>query len=80
MLHQERGFTLSRAVGASLPGTVLVDQVLHVVLLDESGSDDHSWSELAELARNRGLEVTADQLRQLPYEVLVTDRILRWIE
>jgi hypothetical protein len=80
MLHQERGFTMSGAVGDSLPGTVIVRQVLHVVLRDESGSNDHSWSELAELARSRGLDVTADQLRQLPYEVLVTDRILRWLE
>jgi hypothetical protein len=82
MLHRERGFTTSTLPdGAeSLPARVFVRQVLNVVLPDEDDGDDHPWSWLAELARSRGLEVDADQLRHLPYEVLLTDRLLEWIE
>jgi hypothetical protein len=31
------------------------------------------------LARARGLEVTAEDLQGLPYEVILTDRVTRWL-
>jgi hypothetical protein len=57
--------------------------VLNVVLSDDDETaavEDHPWSWLAELARARGLNVTADDLRGLPYEVLLTDKLERWLE
>ncbi|XTZ15757.1 hypothetical protein ACQSSU_30890 [Micromonospora echinospora] len=46
---------------------------------DEESGEEHLWSWLAELAEARGLEVTADDLRGLPYEVVFTDAVSRWL-
>jgi hypothetical protein len=54
--------------------------VLNVVLPDDDESeDDHPWSWLAELAQARGLDLTAEDLQALPYEVILTDRVIRWL-
>ncbi|WP_207782225.1 hypothetical protein [Phytoactinopolyspora limicola] len=51
--------------------------VLNTVLPDDDDTgEDHPWEWLAELARGRGLMVTAGDLRGLPYEVELTDRVL----
>jgi hypothetical protein len=34
---------------------------------------------LADLARARGLNVSANDLRSLPYEVIFTDEVRRWL-
>jgi hypothetical protein len=53
---------------------------LNVVLPDDDDSEeDHPWEWLAELARERGLSVAAEHLRNLPYRVELTDRVLRLI-
>ncbi|MFG1950989.1 hypothetical protein [Micromonospora sp. NPDC048830] len=53
---------------------------MSAVLPDEEESgEDHPWSWLAELAQARGLEVTADDLRGLPYEVVFTEAVSRWL-
>ncbi|WP_094978046.1 hypothetical protein, partial [Micromonospora echinospora] len=80
LLHADRGFTVTaRSTGAPGDGTIplhetrdsLTQQVLIVVLPDdEESGEEHPWSWLAELAQARGLEVTADDLRGLPYEVV----------
>ena len=44
---------------------------------DDECADHHPWSWLAELARARGLDVTAENLRDLPYEVMFTDKVRR---
>ncbi len=82
MLHRERGFTISTppAEANTLPASSFVRDTLNTVLPDEDDGDDHPWSWLADLARGRGLDVTTDELRHLPYEVLLTDRLLEWIE
>lgn len=56
----------------------ITQDVLNVVLPDDDDSgEDHPWEWLAELAHDRGLSVTAEDLRSLPYKVELTDRVLR---
>lgn len=87
-LHEDRGFTLgvrsSGVGGADLREHLTLDDltrdVLNVVLPDDDASgEEHPWSLLAGLAQARGLQVTADALRGLPYEVILTDNVRRWL-
>ncbi|MEM9562832.1 MAG: hypothetical protein AAGA93_09460 [Actinomycetota bacterium] len=81
-LHNERGFTLSGVAGGDdpLPTTTFIQQVLNVVLPDdEDDEEDHPWSWLAELAEERGIVVGESELAALRYEVLLSDRVLRWL-
>ncbi len=65
--------------GLTLEG--LTSDVLTVVLPDdENDTEPHPWSWLADLARARGLDMTADDLRELRYEVVFTDELRRWFE
>jgi len=81
ILHEDRGFTVGWRSGSGEPPepeTVegMTRDVLNVVLPDDDEcTDAHPWSWLAELARARGLNVTADDLRVVPYEVVFTDRV-----
>ena len=87
-LHEDRGFTLglgsSRETTADLRRGLtlesLTPNVLAVVLPDDDvPAEPHPYSWLAELARARGLKVSADDLRGLPYEVIFTDELRRWL-
>jgi hypothetical protein len=53
----------------------LTRDVLNVVLPDDESGEEHPWEWLAELAQARGLEVTANDLRRLPYEVVFTEEV-----
>jgi hypothetical protein len=88
ILHEDRGFTI--ALGSSRESTAdlrrgltlesLTPDVLAVVLPDDDvPAEAHPYSRLADLARARGLSVTADDLRSLPYEVTFTDTVRRWL-
>lgn len=83
ILHEERGFTIGSNFGdvkESLTSETIVRNVLNVVLPDDDEcSEDHPWSWLAGLARNRGLDVHTDHLRGLPYEVVLTEDVSRWL-
>jgi hypothetical protein len=89
ILHEDRGFTLGlRSTGNSDPGDLrahetlesLTRDVLNVVLPDDDDSaEEHPWSWLADLARARALNVTAEDLRGLPYEVVFTEEVRRWL-
>jgi len=88
ILHEDRGFTIglgsSRETAADLRRgltlEVLTRQALNVVLPDDDvPAEAHPYSWLADLARSRGLNVTADDLRSLPYEVTFTDKVRRWL-
>ena len=89
ILHEDRGFTTAlRSTGRSDPGDLrehttlehLTRDVLNVVLPDDDApAEAHPYSWLADLARARGLNVTADDLRSLPYEVTFTDKVRRWL-
>jgi hypothetical protein len=76
-------FTLGSNVGtvrAGLTPQVMSQQVLNVVLPDDDEcEDEHPWSWLAELARNHDIDVTADELKELQYEVVLTDRVTQWL-
>jgi hypothetical protein len=53
-------------------------RVLTTVLPDGDDIDEkHPWEWLAELAQAHGIDVTADDLRQVPYEVVLTERVLQ---
>jgi hypothetical protein len=88
ILHEGRGFTIglgsSRETAADIPRhltkEILSRQVLNVVLPDDDvPAEAHPWSWLADLARSRGLNVTADDLQSLPYEVTFADKVRRWL-
>lgn len=46
---------------------------------DEALKDAHPWSYLAEQARRLGIQVTADELKALDYEMMLTERVARWL-
>jgi len=89
ILHEGRGFTTAvRSTGE--PGFLdvrlhetrdsIVDGVLNVVLPDDDEcAEAHPWSWLADLARARGLDVTAEDLRGLTYEVILTEKVTQWL-
>ncbi len=89
ILHEDRGFTIGwRSSGESGSGDIrghetlesMTRDVLNVVLPDDDEcAEDHPWPWLADLARARGLNVTAEDLRGLPYEVIFTDKVRRWL-
>lgn len=89
ILHEDRGFTIGwRSSGESGSGDIrgqetmesLTRDVLNVVLPDDDEcGEDHPWSWLAALARARDLDVTAEDLRGLPYEVIFSDEVRRWL-
>lgn len=89
LLHEDRGFTIGwRSTGEPHSGGAPVNEtrdtitqtVLTVVLPDDDEcTEEHPWPWLAELARARGLDVTAEDLRGLPYEVVLTDAVTRWL-
>ncbi len=87
ILHEDRGFTIGwRSSGELRSGDIrehetlesLTRDVLNVVLPDDDECEDHPWSWLADLARARGLIVTVEDLRGLPYEVIFTEMVRRW--
>ncbi|MEV4625569.1 hypothetical protein AB0J90_04685 [Micromonospora sp. NPDC049523] len=89
LLHAERGYSIAaRSTGAPGNGAIPLHEtredvtrcVLNTVLPDDDGCGEaHPWAWLAELARARGLEVTAEDLKNLPYEVALTDEVTRWL-
>lgn len=58
----------------------VLSSVETVVLPDEDspGCAPHPWEWLAALATERGLSVTAEQLREVPYRIYLSDRALEF--
>lgn len=89
ILHEDRGFTFGPVTSVrwgplDIRGDETLESltrdVLNVVLPDDDEpAEDHPYSWLADLARARGLDVTADDLRTLPYEVIFSDKVRRWL-
>ncbi|CCF85302.1 conserved hypothetical protein [Nitrolancea hollandica Lb] len=66
---------------AGLTPDSIRQQVLNVVLPDDDECEEaHPWSWLAEQARQQGIDVTADELKALPYEVILTERLAGWLK
>jgi hypothetical protein len=79
-LHDERGYGAGSSSGdirAQQTVETITRDVLTTVLPDDDDGDEHPWEWLAQLARAHGIEVTADNLRQVPYEVVLTERVLQ---
>ena len=71
---------LAPARAGLTPDSIRQD-VLNVVLPDDDEcEEDHPWSWLAEQARRQGIAVTADELKALPYEVVLTQRLAQWLK
>lgn len=89
ILHSDRGFTIGwtsapESGSESLRRHETPDSITHDVLNtvlpdDDDSGEDHPWPWLAELARARGLNATAADLRSLTYEVVLTDNVTRWL-
>ena len=81
ILHAERGFSghsSTHDIWAYQSVDTITRDVLNTVLPDGDESDDeHPWEWLAELSAAHGLNVTPDELRQVPYSVELTERLLR---
>jgi hypothetical protein len=79
-LHAERGFGLSAGDDPwqHLTLASLADDVRATVLPDdaEDTGEDHPWDWLAQLLRAHGIDAAADELRDLPYVVEFSDRLL----
>ena len=58
----------------------ITESVLNVALPDEGDPDnageDHPWWWLAS---DRGLRASAEELRSLPYQVVLSDDVIRWL-
>ncbi|HEX6351494.1 hypothetical protein [Actinophytocola sp.] len=76
-LHTDRGFSLSGAVDiwASLTLATLEADVRTTVLPDEDTGEEHPWEWLSELLHARGVDVSPEQLPELPYEVEFSERL-----
>jgi hypothetical protein len=79
ILHEARGFTIGWRSDDSWGNETLENMTRSVLTVmlpdDDEGGEEHPWSWLANLARARGLDVTAEDLRGLPYEVVFTDAV-----
>jgi hypothetical protein len=77
-LHSERGFSGWSSSG-SIWASATVDSITRGELTTVLAEDDepHPWEWLADLAKQRGITVTADELRAVPYEVVLTERVRR---
>jgi hypothetical protein len=51
--------------------TITRDVLTTVPPDDDNTDDEHPWEWLAELAQAQGIDVTADELRQVLYEVVL---------
>jgi hypothetical protein len=81
-LHYERGFTIGAPSGRlrHVTAETLVQSVLNAVLPDDDeSSDEHPWIWLASLAQTHTLDVTSEELRQLPYVVVLLDNVRNWL-
>ena len=90
VLHEERGFTIGEWRSVEREATcapavhdtleTLTQNVLMVVLPDDENSTEaHPWPWLADLATARGLDVSPDELKALPYVVVFTEEVLEWL-
>jgi hypothetical protein len=79
-LHAERGYTgrvfPSGDIWEHETGDEITRTVMNVVLPDPEDGEPHPWEWLAELAQAQGIDVTAGELRSLPYEVLLGESVI----
>jgi hypothetical protein len=81
VLHQERGFAVSRSATGDpwtwLTAEGITSDVLTTVLPDEDdAADEHPYDWLCRLLSQRGVEVSVEELRAVPYVVELSDDVL----
>ena len=76
--HAERGFG-GRSSSGSIWTHATIESITRDVLTTVLADDDseHPWEWLADLARQRGIAVTAGELQAVPYEVVLTEQVQR---
>jgi hypothetical protein len=84
-LSDDRGWTTSATLGGtvgggqepSIPVAHVVRNVYNVVLPDnaEETGEAHEWERFAQRLREAGVAVTPDELRAVPYQVNLSDRL-----
>lgn len=83
-LDMDRGFSSSHhgaPPGAPISWKQPLDELIAEVLVlvgsdDGDDPDGHPWDELATAARTRGVEVDAETLSRLPYQVLLSTEVV----
>jgi hypothetical protein len=72
-LLDDRGWTTTAPLSA-ISLTHVVRNIYNVVLPDdaEQTGDEHEWQRFEQRLREAGVDVTADQLRALPYRVFLS--------
>ena len=83
VLLRELGWSSAPSTGGSatlalyLTEDRVVDNVRTVVLPDdaETSRDEHPWHQLAATLTAKGLPTTADELRELPYDIVLGPRL-----
>lgn len=80
VLRDDLGWTIG-FVGSEGPPELqgVLTTVGHVVLPDEDSHnpEPHPWEWLAQLAAARGISVTPQQLRDVPYRMYLSDRVIK---
>lgn len=85
-LDMDRGFTDVRhgareSVSWKRSADDLIAEILDLVQADDRHSPgSHPWEQLAGAARMRGVDVDGATLRELPYQVLLTDELIAQFE
>lgn len=83
VLLRELGWSSQPSVGATLglwaylTEQDIINDVRTVVLPDdaETSNEEHPWMLLASILTARGVPVTATQLRNVPYDILLSPRL-----
>lgn len=81
-LHSEGGFHIAANTGSTidlwghLTTEILESDVRTAVLPDDDAKGEHPWEWLASLLRTHGVEALPEELKQLPYDVVFSPRLL----
>ena len=80
----ERGFSVSGPRRPSLDDPLagmtaeeIQSGVLTTVLPDEDNGEEHPWEWLSDLLRSHGIVIAPDNLKTVPYEVVLSERVHR---
>lgn len=84
-LDMGRGFTaISHGPGPARwrqSSDALISEILDLVRVDDPEKPgEHPWEEIAAAAQSRGIDTDAARLKEMPYQVLLSDRVIRAFE
>lgn len=84
-LRDDRGFTLSPIISTDqdeeLDQKISLNEietcVRNCVLPDEPAFEEHPYEDLAHLAQQQGFDITAEMLRTVPYQIVLSEEVLK---